>query len=69
MKYVVAVAFACSCLVLPASAQQLVKQLLPTPPKGDKLEARLTTATIQPGASAIGTPTPTIPLSTLQRAR
>jgi hypothetical protein len=27
-----------------------VKQLLPTPPKGDKLEARLTTATIQPGA-------------------
>jgi quercetin dioxygenase-like cupin family protein len=50
MKCVVAVAFACSSLAVPASAQQLVKQLLPTPPKGDKLEARLTTATIQPGA-------------------
>jgi quercetin dioxygenase-like cupin family protein len=50
MKCVVAVAFACSCLVLPASAQQVVKQLLPTPPKGDKLEVRLATATIEPGA-------------------
>jgi quercetin dioxygenase-like cupin family protein len=50
MRCVVAVAFACSCLALPASAQQVVKQLLPTPPRGDKLEARLTTATIQPGA-------------------
>jgi quercetin dioxygenase-like cupin family protein len=43
-------AFACSCLILPASAQQVVKELLPTSPKGDKLEARLVTATIQPGA-------------------
>ncbi len=50
MKCVVAVAFAWSCLALPASAQQVVKQILPTPPKGDKLEARLATATIQPGA-------------------
>ena len=49
MKCVV-LAFACSCLILPASAQQVVKKLLPTPPKGDKLEARLATATIQPGA-------------------
>jgi quercetin dioxygenase-like cupin family protein len=49
MKCVV-LAFACSCLILPASAQQVVKELLPTPPKGDKLEARLATATIQPGA-------------------
>jgi quercetin dioxygenase-like cupin family protein len=50
VKSVVLVAFACSCLVLPASAQQVVKQLLPTPPRGDKLEARLLTATIEPGA-------------------
>jgi quercetin dioxygenase-like cupin family protein len=50
MKCVVAVAFALSCLVGPASAQQVVKQILPTPPKGDQLEARLTTATIQPGS-------------------
>ncbi|MEE1658328.1 cupin domain-containing protein [Microvirga sp. CF3062] len=49
MKCVV-LAFACSCLILPASAQQVVKELLHTPPKGDKLEARLATATIQPGA-------------------
>jgi quercetin dioxygenase-like cupin family protein len=49
MKCVV-LAFACSCLILPASAQQVVKELLPMPPKGDKLEARLVTATIQPGA-------------------
>jgi quercetin dioxygenase-like cupin family protein len=46
----IAVAFAFSCMILPASAQQVVKELLPTPPKGDKLEARLVTATIQPGA-------------------
>jgi quercetin dioxygenase-like cupin family protein len=44
-------AFACSCLILPVSAQQVVKELLPTPPKGDTLEARLATATIQPGAA------------------
>jgi quercetin dioxygenase-like cupin family protein len=50
MKCVGVVAFACTCLVLPASAQQVVKQLLPTPPKGDQLEARLVTATIEPGA-------------------
>ena len=50
MRCVVAVAFACSCLVVPASAQQLVRQLLPMAPKGDKLEARLATATIDPGA-------------------
>jgi quercetin dioxygenase-like cupin family protein len=50
MKCIVAIVFAWSCLVLPASAQQVVKQLLSTPPKGDKLEARLATATIQPGA-------------------
>lgn len=37
-------------LALPASAQSVVKELLPTPPKGDRLEARLTTATIEPGA-------------------
>ncbi len=43
-------AFAFSCLILPASAQQVVKELLPTPPKGDKLEVRLVTATIPPGA-------------------
>jgi quercetin dioxygenase-like cupin family protein len=49
MKCVGAVAFACSCLVLPASAQQVVKQLLSTPPRGHQLEARLTTATIEPG--------------------
>ncbi len=49
MKYVV-LALAFSGLILPASAQQVVKELLPTPPKGDKLEARLVTATIQPGA-------------------
>jgi quercetin dioxygenase-like cupin family protein len=50
MRCVVAVACAWCCLVVPASAQQLVKQLLPTPPRGDKLEARLATATIEPGA-------------------
>jgi quercetin dioxygenase-like cupin family protein len=49
MKCIV-LAFACSCLILPASAQQVVRELLPTPAKGDKLEARLVTATIQPGA-------------------
>jgi quercetin dioxygenase-like cupin family protein len=49
MKCVV-LAFACGCLILPASAQQVVKELLPTPPTGDKLEVRLVTATIQPGA-------------------
>lgn len=43
-------AFAWSCLILPAGAQQIVKELMPTPPKGDKLEVRLATATIQPGA-------------------
>jgi quercetin dioxygenase-like cupin family protein len=43
-------AFACSCLILPVSAQQLVKELLPTPPQGDELEARLVTVTIRPGA-------------------
>jgi hypothetical protein len=45
MKWVV-LAFACSCLVLPVSAQQVVRELLPTPPKGDKLEVRIATATI-----------------------
>lgn len=49
MKCVV-LAFACSCLILPASAQQVIKELLPTPPKGDKLEVRLVVATIQPSA-------------------
>ncbi len=49
MKCVLAVAFACTCLILPASAQQVVRQLLPTPPRGDQLEARVTTATIEPG--------------------
>ena len=49
MKCVV-LAFACSCLILPANAQQVLKELLPTPPKGDKLEVRLVAATIQPGA-------------------
>jgi quercetin dioxygenase-like cupin family protein len=43
-------AIAWSCLILPAGAQQIVKELMPTPPKGDKLEVRLATATIQPGA-------------------
>ncbi|MDF2760661.1 MAG: hypothetical protein K0S99_3296, partial [Thermomicrobiales bacterium] len=32
MKRVVVVALTCSCLVLPASAQQVVKQLLPHRP-------------------------------------
>ena len=50
MKCVAVVAFACSCLVLPAKAQQVVKQILPVPPRGDQLEARLATATIEPGA-------------------
>ena len=50
MRRVVVVALACSCLVLPASVQQVVKQLLPTPPRGDQLEARLATVTIQSGA-------------------
>ena len=36
-------------LMVPAGAQQVVKELLPTPPKGDRLEARLRTATIEPG--------------------
>ena len=49
MKRVLVVAFACTCLVMPASAQQVVKQILPTPPRGDQLEARLTAATIEPG--------------------
>ena len=49
MKHVV-LAFAFSCVSLSASAQQVVKELLPTPPKGDKLEVRLVTATIPPGA-------------------
>jgi quercetin dioxygenase-like cupin family protein len=49
MKCVV-LALACGCLILPASAQQVVKELLPTPPKGNNLEVRLATATIQPGA-------------------
>ena len=39
-----------SCLALPASAEQVLKELLPSPPRGDKLEVRLATATIQPGA-------------------
>jgi quercetin dioxygenase-like cupin family protein len=43
-------ALALGVLALPASAQQIVKELLPTPPKGDRLEARLSTATIEPGA-------------------
>ncbi len=47
----VVLAFACSCLIVPASAQQVVKELLPTPPKGDKLEARLVTPTIEPGVT------------------
>ena len=51
MKCIAIVAFALSCLVGPASAQQVVRQLLPTPPKGDQLEARLSTATIQPGTT------------------
>jgi quercetin dioxygenase-like cupin family protein len=50
MNSLLVLAFACSCLVRPASAQQVVKQLLPTPPRGDRLEARLVTATIEPGA-------------------
>jgi quercetin dioxygenase-like cupin family protein len=49
MKCIVAAAIACSCLVIPAGAQQVVKQILPTPPRGDQLEARLTRATIEPG--------------------
>lgn len=49
MKRLVLV-FAWSCLILPADAQQIVKELMPTPPKGDKLEVRLATATIEPSA-------------------
>ena len=37
-------------MAVPASAGQLLKELLPSPPNGDKLEARLSTATIEPGA-------------------
>ena len=43
------VALAVSSLLASANAQQIVKELLPTPPKGDKLEARLVKATIEPG--------------------
>ncbi len=43
-------ACACSLYMLPANAEQVVKELLPTFPQGDKLEVRLATATIQPGA-------------------
>ncbi len=50
MKRTLVVVFALSCLTLPASAQQLVRELLPTPPKGETLQARLATATIEPGA-------------------
>jgi quercetin dioxygenase-like cupin family protein len=46
----IAIAFTLSCLIVPASAQQVVRELLPTPPKGDELEVRLVTATIPPGA-------------------
>ena len=49
MRCAVAIAFAWCWLVVPASAQQVLKQLLPTPPRGDQLEARLATAKIQPG--------------------
>ena len=49
MKRII-VAIALSCLAVPASAGQIVKELLPAPPNGDKLEARLSTATIEPGA-------------------
>ena len=43
-------ALALSCLTIPASAQQVVRELLPTPPKSDRLEARLSLAMIEPGA-------------------
>jgi quercetin dioxygenase-like cupin family protein len=43
-------ALALSSLTIPASAQQVVRELLPTPPKSDQLEARLSLATIEPGA-------------------
>ena len=45
-------ALTCICLVPPASAQQVVKELLPSPPRGDRLEARLATTTIQPGGAS-----------------
>jgi quercetin dioxygenase-like cupin family protein len=47
-RIILAVAF--GSLALPAGAGPIVKELLPTPPKGDRLEARLSTATIAPGA-------------------
>ena len=47
----IALAFAFSCLILAADAQQVVRELLPSPPKGDKLEARLVAATIPPGVT------------------
>jgi quercetin dioxygenase-like cupin family protein len=46
-RFVLAVA--CTCLIVPARAEEVVKELLPTRPKGEKLEVRLATATIQPG--------------------
>ena len=49
MKRIIAT-FAFACFVYPASAQHVVRELLPAPPKGDKLEARLATAMIEPGA-------------------
>jgi quercetin dioxygenase-like cupin family protein len=56
----IALVFACACLALPAQAQQhpthnpppgfVLKQIAPTLPKGDQLEVRVRTSTIQPGA-------------------
>ena len=58
----IAVSFAFLCLIIPARAQQVVRELLPTPPKGDKLEVRLVTATISPGAVGIWHTSPNHPV-------
>ncbi len=50
MKSIV-IALAVTCVIASANAQQIVKELLPTPPKGDKLEARLVKAAIDPGVT------------------
>ncbi|KAA2244275.1 cupin domain-containing protein [Salinarimonas soli] len=43
-------ALALGGLAFPAGADPLVKELLAMPPRGDRIEARLSTATIEPGA-------------------
>ncbi|HEX2554311.1 MAG TPA: cupin domain-containing protein [Microvirga sp.] len=44
-----AFAVAFNCLISPAGAQQLVKEILPVAPRSGTLEARLATVTLPPG--------------------